>query len=52
MATEADVSEKLKDEITRCATDFVYFSRYLRIVDKKGRLIPLEPNGVQAQVPR
>lgn len=47
MATQEDVSEKLKEEITRCAKDFHYFSRYLRIVDKKGRLIPLEPNEVQ-----
>ena len=47
MATEADVSERLKEEITRCAQDFNYFARYLRIVDKKGRLIPLEPNEVQ-----
>ena len=49
MATEADVSERLKEEITRCAQDFNYFARYLRIVDKKGRLIPLEPNEVQQQ---
>jgi len=47
MASDADVSAKIKEEITRCANDFGYFSRYLRIVDKKGRLVPLEPNEVQ-----
>ena len=47
MPSDADVAAKIEEEITRCAKDFKYFSRYLRIVDKKGRLVPLEPNEVQ-----
>jgi hypothetical protein len=43
-----EVNEKLQDEVTRCAKDFYYFCpTYLRIVDKRGRLVPLELNAVQ-----
>ena len=43
-----EVNKKLQDEVTRCAKDFYYFCpTYLRIVDKNGRLVPLELNAVQ-----
>ncbi len=35
-------------EIRRCATDFEYFSRkYVKIVNKQGRLVTLRPNAAQ-----
>lgn len=42
------VSEELSSEVARCARGFEYFcSTYLRIVDKRGRLVPLNLNAVQ-----
>ena len=44
------VNEELSAEVARCARDFHYFCKtYLRIVDKKGRLIPLELNTAQVR---
>ena len=39
-------SQKLsiEKELRRCAADFRYFCRYLQIVDKKARLVPLKLN--------
>ena len=47
MAESAEYLAKVEAEIERCASDFDYFCRYLRIVDKRGRLIPFDPNAAQ-----
>jgi hypothetical protein len=40
--------DRLIKEIKRCAADFDYFSKkYLKIVDKNGRMILLRPNNAQ-----
>jgi hypothetical protein len=42
------LSPKAAKEIRRCADDFHYFcSKYLRIVDKAGRVVALKPNRAQ-----
>ena len=43
-------SQKLsiEKELRRCAADFRYFCRYLQIVDKKARLVPLKLNEAQS----
>ena len=41
-------NDRLIKEIRKCASDFDYFCRkYLKIVDKNGRLVPLKPNHAQ-----
>jgi hypothetical protein len=52
MAQSAEYLKKVEDEIERCAKDFDYFVRYLRIVDKRGRLVPFDPNSAQLQFQR
>lgn len=37
----------VEDEIRKCAADFRYFCRYLKIVDKKARLVSFVPNEAQ-----
>lgn len=44
------LSPKVAKEIRKCGGDFAYFSKkYLRIVDKAGKLVPLTPNHAQEQ---
>ena len=43
MATDPRVLQ----EIQACARDFHYFSRYLKIVDKKGNVVPFVMNDAQ-----
>ena len=43
MATDPRVLQ----EIQACATDFHYFCRYLKIVDKKGNVVPFAMNDAQ-----
>ena len=46
MARKSKSIDKEK-ELRRCASDFRYFCRYLRIVDKKARLVPFKMNAAQ-----
>ena len=42
------MKSNLQSEIKKCANDFEYFcSRYLKIVDKNGKLVLLQPNVAQ-----
>ena len=44
----AKLNAKVAKEIRKCQSDFSYFcSRYLKIVDKGGNVIPLSPNRAQ-----
>ena len=52
MADSAEYISKIEAEIEECARDFDYFCRYLRIVDKRGRLIPFDPNAAQRRFQR
>lgn len=46
----AQLSPKIAKEIRKCAGDFLYFcKKYLKIVDKAGKLVPLIPNRAQIQ---
>jgi len=41
--------QKQRDELQRCAWDFAYFcEKYLKILDKRKKLVPLVPNPIQA----
>ncbi len=43
------LSEKNRKELARCSWDFDYFcAKYLKILDKRKRLVPLKPNPIQA----
>jgi len=39
--------DRVREEIAKCARDFDYFCRYLRIVDKRGKTITFRPNVAQ-----
>ena len=44
----AKLPPKVAKEIRRCATDFDYFCRkYLKIVNKAGKVVALSPNRAQ-----
>ena len=38
---------RIVKEVKKCKADFVHFCRHLKIVDKAGNLIPLDPNSAQ-----
>ena len=40
-------SKSTEEELRRCASDFLYFCRHLKIVDKKAKLITFKPNAAQ-----
>jgi len=43
--------QKILDEVALCKNDFTYFAlNYLKIVDKSGKLIPLQFNNAQVKV--
>ena len=46
MARKSKSTEK-ETELRRCASDFRYFCRYLKIVDKKARLVSFKMNQAQ-----
>lgn len=38
---------RIHEEITKCASDFRYFCRYLKIVDKRGKQVAFKPKDAQ-----
>jgi hypothetical protein len=45
-----DPGDAAKAEIARCASDFRHFCKYLKIVDKRGRLVPYVMNHAQERL--
>ena len=43
-------SKSTEEELRRCASDFRYFCRHLKIVDKKAKLIPFKLNAAQEKL--
>ncbi len=48
--TAQSTKNDIEKEIRRCASDFLYFCRYLKIVNKKAQLISFKPNEAQKQL--
>ena len=44
------MDKKTKKEIQKCKSSFLYFTRYLKIVSKKGKTITLSPNKAQSHI--
>jgi len=48
--TRPGLIKKEDRNLRRCAKDFLYFCRYLKIVDKKARLVEFRPNDAQKRL--
>ena len=45
----AKQSKKALEEVKKCQEDFDHFCQYLKITNKKGKLVPFKPNTAQKQ---
>ena len=50
LGTTRSTKGDIEKEIRRCASDFLYFCRYLKIVNKKAQLISFKPNEAQRRL--